>query len=121
MHPPNGALHSQQAPLWLSMLPRQGLHGVGMSQHEALQRVLDVALPQHSGHARRQPHLSLSPPDAHCVPLPAPSRLLPALAPRRKIEAALKPVKLQIVDESYKHAGHSGNPSGAADAETHFK
>ena len=24
-------------------------------------------------------------------------------------------------DESYQHAGHSGNPSGSADAETHFK
>ena len=24
-------------------------------------------------------------------------------------------------DESFKHAGHSGNPSGDPDAETHFK
>jgi stress-induced morphogen len=28
---------------------------------------------------------------------------------------------LNIVDESHKHAGHSGNPSGSPDAETHFK
>ncbi len=39
----------------------------------------------------------------------------------RKLEAALKPVQLKIVDESHKHAGHSGNPSGNPDAETHFK
>lgn len=25
------------------------------------------------------------------------------------------------MDESHKHAGHSGNPSGAPDAETHFR
>ncbi|KAI8465346.1 MAG: bola-like protein-domain-containing protein [Monoraphidium minutum] len=40
---------------------------------------------------------------------------------KRKLEAALKPVRLDIINESHKHAGHSGNPSGAADAETHFK
>eukprot|EP00878_Enallax_costatus_P004328 GHUV01004559.1.p1 GENE.GHUV01004559.1~~GHUV01004559.1.p1 ORF type:complete len:112 (+),score=31.68 GHUV01004559.1:592-927(+) len=40
---------------------------------------------------------------------------------QRKIESALMPVKLSIVNESYKHAGHSGNPSGAPDAETHFR
>eukprot|EP00232_Nephroselmis_pyriformis_P021876 CAMPEP_0182856014 /NCGR_PEP_ID=MMETSP0034_2-20130328/2189_1 /TAXON_ID=156128 /ORGANISM="Nephroselmis pyriformis, Strain CCMP717" /LENGTH=98 /DNA_ID=CAMNT_0024987049 /DNA_START=113 /DNA_END=410 /DNA_ORIENTATION=- len=27
---------------------------------------------------------------------------------------------LRIIDESHKHAGHSGNPSGDPDAETHF-
>ncbi|GBF93977.1 hypothetical protein Rsub_06226 [Raphidocelis subcapitata] len=40
---------------------------------------------------------------------------------QRKITAALKPVKLDIVDESHKHAGHAGNPSGNPNAETHFK
>jgi stress-induced morphogen len=30
-------------------------------------------------------------------------------------------MKLTIVDESHKHAGHAGNPSGDANAETHFK
>jgi BolA protein len=39
----------------------------------------------------------------------------------RKLEAALRPTSLTIVNESHKHAGHSGNPSGAADAETHFR
>lgn len=38
-----------------------------------------------------------------------------------KLESALKPVRLDIIDESYKHAGHAGNPSGSPDAETHFK
>lgn len=28
---------------------------------------------------------------------------------------------MNIIDESYKHAGHSGNPSGDPNAETHFK
>ena len=41
--------------------------------------------------------------------------------PTRKLESALKPVTLNIIDESHKHAGHSGNPSGAPDAETHFR
>jgi BolA protein len=37
---------------------------------------------------------------------------------RQKLEAALKPVRLEIVDDSAKHAGHAGhNPRG----ETHFK
>lgn len=44
-----------------------------------------------------------------------------AAAMKQKIEAALRPTRLDIVDESYKHAGHSGNPSGNPDAETHFR
>jgi len=39
---------------------------------------------------------------------------------QRKLTALLRPTTLQIVNDSHKHAGHSGNPSGAADAETHF-
>jgi BolA protein len=39
---------------------------------------------------------------------------------RKKISDALKPSVLEIVDESWQHAGHSGNPSGDASAETHF-
>lgn len=33
---------------------------------------------------------------------------------------ALKPVSLTVTNDSAAHAGHSGNPDGAADAETHF-
>jgi BolA protein len=40
---------------------------------------------------------------------------------QRKLESALSPVVLKIINESYKHAGHSGNPTGAPDAETHFR
>jgi BolA protein len=37
---------------------------------------------------------------------------------RRKLEAALSPVDLEIVDDSARHIGHAGhNPQG----ETHFK
>ena len=37
---------------------------------------------------------------------------------RRKLEAALAPESLDIVDESHRHAGHAGaRPEG----ETHFK
>jgi stress-induced morphogen len=39
----------------------------------------------------------------------------------RKLEDALRPTSLTIINESHKHAGHSGNPTGAADAETHFR
>jgi len=39
---------------------------------------------------------------------------------QRKLEA-LSPVVLNIVNESYKHAGHAGNPGGGPDAETHFR
>ena len=38
-----------------------------------------------------------------------------------KLEAALAPTSLTITDDSAKHAGHSGNPGGGADAETHFR
>lgn len=44
-----------------------------------------------------------------------------AAAMQRKLQAALKPVSLTIIDESHKHAGHSGNPKGGPDAETHFR
>lgn len=37
-----------------------------------------------------------------------------------KLTEALKPVSLAIQNDSHKHAGHSGNPTGAPDAETHF-
>jgi stress-induced morphogen len=38
-----------------------------------------------------------------------------------KLTAGLAPSSLKIKDESFMHAGHSGNPSGDPDAETHFK
>ena len=41
--------------------------------------------------------------------------------PHRKLEAALSPASLTIVDDSAKHAGHAGNPGGGLDAETHFR
>jgi BolA family transcriptional regulator, general stress-responsive regulator len=37
---------------------------------------------------------------------------------RRKLEAAFQPLKLEIVDESGKHAGHAGARPGG---ETHFR
>lgn len=39
----------------------------------------------------------------------------------RKLTESLKPAKLTVRDDSSKHAGHSGNPSGNPDAETHFR
>eukprot|EP00241_Pyramimonas_parkeae_P008811 CAMPEP_0114233356 /NCGR_PEP_ID=MMETSP0058-20121206/5117_1 /TAXON_ID=36894 /ORGANISM="Pyramimonas parkeae, CCMP726" /LENGTH=102 /DNA_ID=CAMNT_0001344933 /DNA_START=84 /DNA_END=392 /DNA_ORIENTATION=- len=39
----------------------------------------------------------------------------------RKLGEVLRPVHLSITNESHLHAGHSGNPSGAPDAETHFR
>ena len=41
-------------------------------------------------------------------------------AVQRKLTALLRPTTLLVVNDSHKHAGHSGNPSGAADAETHL-
>ena len=38
-----------------------------------------------------------------------------------KLQAALAPIALSVSNESHLHAGHSGNPSGAPDAETHFR
>mmetsp|Transcript_39103 Transcript_39103/g.96862 ORF Transcript_39103/g.96862 Transcript_39103/m.96862 type:complete len:110 (+) Transcript_39103:251-580(+) len=38
-----------------------------------------------------------------------------------KLTEGLTPLTLVIKDESFMHAGHSGNPSGDPDAETHFK
>ena len=38
-----------------------------------------------------------------------------------KLQEALQPVSLSIQNDSHKHAGHSGNPGGGPDAETHFK
>jgi stress-induced morphogen len=38
-----------------------------------------------------------------------------------KLEAALAPTTLHVIDDSSKHAGHAGNPGGGPDAETHFK
>lgn len=41
-----------------------------------------------------------------------------ASAMKRKIEEALKPARLDVVDESHRHAGHAGhNPLG----ESHFR
>ncbi|KAL4420765.1 hypothetical protein ABPG75_010421 [Micractinium tetrahymenae] len=37
-----------------------------------------------------------------------------------KLMEGLKPISLAIQNDSHKHAGHSGNPTGAPDAETHF-
>ena len=39
----------------------------------------------------------------------------------RKLTDTLRPVRLTVTNESHLHAGHSGNPSGAPDAETHFR
>jgi BolA family transcriptional regulator, general stress-responsive regulator len=57
--------------------------------------------------------------------LTATSNLHPPSLPRpskkthnSKLEAALAPTRLTIVDESSKHAGHAGNPGGG---ETHFR
>ena len=36
---------------------------------------------------------------------------------RTKLEAALAPVRLEVIDESHKHAGHSGAQPGG---ESHF-
>lgn len=44
----------------------------------------------------------------------------PFTLPRSKLTEALQPSSLRVANDSSKHAGHSGNPSGAADAETHF-
>lgn len=38
----------------------------------------------------------------------------------RKLTEALQPANLKVRNDSHKHAGHMGNPTGAADAETHF-
>ena len=39
-----------------------------------------------------------------------------------KLREGLKPVSvLEIRNDSASHAGHSGNPTGAPDAETHFQ
>lgn len=38
-----------------------------------------------------------------------------------KLQEALHPTKLRVEDESHKHAGHAGNPTGRPDAETHFR
>ena len=44
-----------------------------------------------------------------------------ATAMRRKLQTALEPTVLEIVDESWQHAGHAGNPAkDDASAETHF-
>jgi hypothetical protein len=41
--------------------------------------------------------------------------------PSPSVQEALEPLRLSIQNDSHKHAGHAGNPSGAPDAETHFK
>lgn len=62
----------------------------------------------------------MPPPLAHTT-TSRPKTHNPPKTPNRKLEAALRPTSLTIVNESHKHAGHSGNPTGAADAETHFR
>lgn len=37
---------------------------------------------------------------------------------KSRLEAAFAPTRLEVVDDSASHAGHSGNPGG--DGETHF-
>jgi BolA family transcriptional regulator, general stress-responsive regulator len=37
---------------------------------------------------------------------------------RRKLEAALQPASLDVIDESHRHAGHAG---AHPDGETHFR
>eukprot|EP00898_Chlorokybus_atmophyticus_P001181 jgi/Chlat1/2063/Chrsp17S02531 len=39
----------------------------------------------------------------------------------KKLTEQLRPSRLEIVNESHMHAGHSGNPGGGPDAETHFR
>ena len=38
-----------------------------------------------------------------------------------KVRAAFTCDEVDLVNQSHLHAGHTGNPTGAADAETHFK
>ena len=47
--------------------------------------------------------------------------IIDKLAFCRKLTEALKPSMLKVRNDSSKHAGHSGNPGGGADAETHFE
>lgn len=42
-------------------------------------------------------------------------------APHSCVQEAFQPASLSVENESHKHAGHSGNPGGGPDAETHFK
>ena len=37
-----------------------------------------------------------------------------------KLTEGLQPISLEVTDNSSAHAGHSGNPSGSSDAESHF-
>ena len=56
---------------------------------------------------------------ASSIPQPQPpqtSKLTKQQAPGRA-----RPVSLSVANESHLHAGHSGNPSGHPDAETHFR
>ena len=46
---------------------------------------------------------------------------LPADSVDRKLQDALAPTVLNIINDSHKHAGHAGNPGGEPDAETHFR
>eukprot|EP00850_Spirogloea_muscicola_P001217 SM000004S15087 [mRNA] locus=s4:1226286:1227029:+ [translate_table: standard] len=56
-----------------------------------------------------------------CAAAAAAGRRPVAAALDRKLRAALAPARLAISDDSHLHAGHSGNPSGAPDAESHFR
>jgi stress-induced morphogen len=38
-----------------------------------------------------------------------------------KVRAAFACEEVDLANQSHLHAGHTGNPTGAADAETHFK
>jgi hypothetical protein len=46
---------------------------------------------------------------------------LSAASSGRKLQDALAPSALNIINDSHKHAGHAGNPGGEPDAETHFR
>lgn len=37
---------------------------------------------------------------------------------KEKLQAALNPISLEVIDDSQSHAGHAGNPGG--DRESHF-
>lgn len=51
----------------------------------------------------------------------SPPQMQPVAASiHKKLTEALKPSMLKVRNDSSKHAGHSGNPGGGADAETHF-
>ncbi len=58
----------------------------------------------------------------HCaLAQPMPLLILYSRNPHCGLQETLQPTSLEIRNDSSKHAGHSGNPTGAPDAETHFQ